>query len=342
MWRETTKHERNMRIFREEIDPWLPEKILDFHVHVINDEVLPKGRPYTVCGHETDAYDLGRLEQDLAEAYPGRETFAVCFGHPHLDYDCAAGNRYLAQVCDRKRFFPLRVYDTVEDDPDAVRADMAAGRFYGIKPYLDFVRKEDRNDVEILDILPDEVMRIMDEMGLIVMLHIPRKARLADPKNQEQLVELCGRFPNAKIVMAHVGRAYYEKCIVGHLDRLRDLPNLWYDLAMVSNPDVLEYLFQHAPADRILYATDLPIAIAPGKSVEINDQYTYVTPIPWSLSISDDHGKLVFTSFLYEELRGIHKAAVRSGVDDEFVRRVFYDNGMELLRTVEDRIGGSS
>ena len=34
MWQETTVHERNRKIFEEEIDPWLPERILDFHVHV--------------------------------------------------------------------------------------------------------------------------------------------------------------------------------------------------------------------------------------------------------------------------------------------------------------------
>ena len=36
MWRETPKHERNLKIFREEIDDFLPEKILDFHVHLLN------------------------------------------------------------------------------------------------------------------------------------------------------------------------------------------------------------------------------------------------------------------------------------------------------------------
>ena len=83
--------------------------------------------------------------------------------------------------------------------------------------------------------------------------------------------------------------------------------------------------------ESILFGTDIPIALAPGKSIEINDQYTYVTPGPWPLSISDAHGRLVFTSFLYEELRAIKKAVRRLRLADQFVEGIFYTNGIQLL-----------
>jgi hypothetical protein len=165
-----------------------------------------------------------------------------------------------------------------------------------------------------------------------VMLHVPRPGRLADPLNQRQIVELCTRYPRARIVLAHVGRAYYLAGVAGCLDRLKDLPNLYYDLAMLNHWEVLEHLFRTVPADRVLFATDTPIALAPGKSVEINDQYTYVTPVPWDISICDDRGRLRFTSFLYEELRAIRKAVERLGLGRTFVEGLFYGNGMRLLR----------
>jgi len=58
------------------------------------------------------------------------------------------------------------------------------------------------NLVEIHEMLPEGIMGIADELGLMVMLHIPRKQRLADPVNQRQLIELCSAWPNAKIVLA--------------------------------------------------------------------------------------------------------------------------------------------
>lgn len=334
MWRETTKQERNRRIFEAEFEGFLPAKVLDFHVHVFNDGVVPAGETFSCAGHALTKYDLDDLAQDLDEMYPGRETLAVCFGCPSVEYDQKRNDAYVAAHCDGKRFFPLRLFDPVHDTPEGLRADLEGKRFLGLKPYLNYVRKGDPNEVEIVEMLPDWAMAIVNELGLLVMLHIPRKGRLADPVNQRQLAALCAAWPRAQIVLAHIGRAYFLKNIVGQLDGLKGLPNLYYDLAMLNNWEVLEHLFSEVAAEKILYGTDAPIAWAPGKSVEINDQYTYVTPVPWDLSISDDHGKLAFTAFAYEELRAIKKAVERVGLGGDFVEGLFYGHGMRLLRKV--------
>jgi uncharacterized protein len=334
MWQQTTQHGPNLTIFREEFEDFLPEKILDFHVHVFNSGILPDGQAYSCAGHPLFQYDLEDLKQDLAGIYPGRDTAAVCFGMPHVEYIKLENDNYIEEVCDCKQFFPLRLLDPLNDTPDTLREDLAGGRFMGVKPYLNYVRKPNLNDVEIHEMLPAWAMKAVNERGLIVMLHIPRSKRLADSLNQRQIVELCETYPRAKVVLAHIGRAYYLKNVVGQLENLKNLPNLYFDLAMVNNWEVLEYLFEQVEARKILYGTDAPIAWAPGKSVEINDQYTYVTPVPWSLSISDDHGKLKFTSFAYEEIRAIKKAVERLSLGDDFVRGLFHDHGMAILNEV--------
>lgn len=330
VWQETAVHERNMKIFREEFDDFLPDKILDFHVHVFPEGTVPDGGTYSCAGHPIAKYDLEDLGRDLADAYPGRETSAVCFGLPHVDYDRAVNDRYIAECCRGTRFFGLRLFDPEHDSAELLQRDLQHGPFRGLKPYWRYVR-DDPESAEIHDMLPPWAMEVANDLGLIIMLHISKKRRLADATNQRQLVELCSRYPRAKIVLAHIGRAYFLRNIVGNVEPLRDLPNLWFDLAMVSNPDVLEHLFKTVGPGKILYATDTPIALAPGKTVEINDQYTYVTPVPWELSISDDHGRLQFTSFLYEELRGIKTAMRRLGLGRDFAEKLFFGNGMDLL-----------
>jgi len=341
-WKETTKQERNLKIFREEFDDFLPKKILDFHVHVFPEEIMPPDHEgWSAGGNRIRSYTLDELRQDCADLYPGRDCAAVCFGTPHREMDSVINNEYVARECDHKQFFPLRLIRP-EENPDEVRKDIIERRFLGLKPYLNYVDKPDPNDVEIVDMLPDPFMEIANDLGLLVMLHIPRKQRLADTKNQEQVVDMAKRFPGATIILAHIGRAYYLKNVVGHLERIAPLPNIYIDIAMLNNWEVLEYLFANVDSQKILYGTDLPIGIAPGKSIEINDQYTYVTPVPWHLSISDDHGKLVFTAFTYEELRAIRKAVERLGLSKQFVEDLFYNNGMKLLEPVEKRMGGAS
>jgi len=339
MWRETTQHERNLRIWNDELDEFVPRRILDFHAHVFDTDTLGEGETFSAGGQPLDRYGFDDLDGDLAASYPHRQTAAVCFGIPNPACDKAANDRYVAAGCDGKRRFALRLLDPAED-PAEVRRDVLAGGFVGFKPYLRYVPKADPNDVEIDEMLPAPLMRVADDLGLIVMLHIPRRRRLADPVNQRQLVRLCANYPRAKIVLAHIGRAYYLSNIVGRLDDLVDLPNLHYDLAMLNNAEVLEYLFARAAPDRILHATDTPIALAPGKSVEINDRYTYVTPVPWELSICDDRGKLRFTSFLYEQLRATKKAVGRLGLERRFVEAIFWDNGMKLLGDTADGLEG--
>jgi predicted TIM-barrel fold metal-dependent hydrolase len=337
MWRETTKHGRNMKIWREEFESFIPQKVLDFHVHVFNEKSVPEDEFLNCGGTALTRYDFDDLRQDLEDIYPERQSEAVCFGLPFPVYDQQENNRYIAEGCDRKKFFGLRLLNPSED-PDTVRRDVEKQKFLGFKPYPDYVGKDDVSTVEINEMLPAGLMEVANDLGLLIMLHIPRKLRLADPTNQKQIVELCKDWPKAKIVLAHVGRAYYLKNVVGYLEGLKGLPNLYFDLAMLNNWEVLEHLFQSVDPGKILFGTDTPIALAAGKSVEINDQYTYVTPADWPLSITDNRKKLIYTSFLYEELRAIKKAADRSGLRRAFIEGVFYHNGKQLLDSIgQDR-----
>lgn len=334
MWRQTTKQEKNRRIWEEELADFLPDKILDFHIHLMNPGVIPQTTPFSSGGHDITQYTFQDMDQDLRELFPGRQMAAVVFGFPDPAYDFKSNNEYIANGCDRKRTFPFRLIDPDEKDHDAVYRDFASGRFVGMKPYPDYVRGKPVGLVEIPEMLPEWAMEIANELKLAIMLHIPRPGRLADPSNQKYLVQWCTKYPNAQIVVAHIGRAYYFKNVVGSLDALKDLPNCYFDLTMVNHWEVMEYTFARIAPHKIIHGSDIPIALAPGKSVEINDQYTYVTPAPWKLSISDDHKKLVFTSFLYEQIRATKKACERLGLGKDFVRGVFWENGMRLLEAI--------
>ena len=342
MWQETTIHERNKRIWEEELEEFVPKKVLDIHVHIMNEATIPKDLTYYAGGVPLKRYTFEDFEEDLIAAYPGRETFALCFGLPNPQYNNRENDRYVAEGCDNKRLFGLRLLDPHVDTPEALQADLTSGKFLGVKPYPRYTRHPDLNDAQIPEMLPDWSMEIVNELGQIVMLHIPRKMRLADPLNQKHLVELCTTYPNAKIMLAHIGRAYYLQNVLGNLERLREFPNMYYDLTMVQHWEVMEHTFERVDRDKVVFGTDIPIALAPGKAVEINNQYSYVTPRPWAISITDDHGKIQFTSFLYEELRAMKRAVQRLGLDRSYVEDMFYNNGMKVLKEVLSRTKAKS
>jgi len=339
MWKETTEKEANLVIYNEEIRNFIPARILDFHVHVFDEDTLREEDPgFPLPGTRIRSYTIQELRVDMENIYPGKECFEVVFGFPDLTYDSDVNNRYVAQNSDHRRIFPFRLLRP-DEDVVKVEEELVNMGFLGVKPYLNYVAGKPSDEVEIHDMLPAALMEVIDRLGLMVMLHIPRKERLADPKNELQIVELATRYPNAQIILAHIGRAYYLRNIVGHLERIRTLENVYCDTAMVNHWEVLEYLFQNFDLGRILYATDLPIAVCGGKSIEINNQYTYVTSKPWYLSISDDHGKLVFTSFIYEQVRAIRKAVERLQLHGTFLEDLFFNNGYRLLQQVMEQRG---
>jgi glutamate-1-semialdehyde 2,1-aminomutase len=337
-WQTPAERDYNLKIVNDELNDFLPEKIFDAHIHISPPEGFLPGKPFSCGGVPINSYTYEELAADLKIAYPGRHTEAMCFGFPYPSLDLERNNAYVGGGGDFRKFFPLRLLDPQRDTADKVNADIDRYGFLGLKPYPDYARPNDIANAEIPEMLPDWAMAIAHERRLIVMLHIPRSKRLEDPLNRRQIRELCARWPGAKIIIAHVGRAYYLRGVTGFLDDLLEFPNLYFDVAMVQHWEVIAYLFRQVPIGKVLFGSDIPISLAQGKAVEINHQYTYVTPRPWELALCDEKKKLQFTSFLNEELRAIRQAVTAANLSRSDVSALFYDNARALVDEVAARI----
>jgi len=328
-WRENEIVLRHRKIFEEELDSFLPDRIVDSHVHVFPDGTSPNGT-VDCGGNEIGKYSFDDFLLDCKALLPGRKAGALCMGFPDAAFDAKRNNSFAADNARDARCRALRLFDPSEE-PEATIKDLESGRFAGVKPYPCYVKGKSQSEVEVCDMLPSWIMEELERLELVAVLHLPRAGRLADPANLEGLERLCKSFPRSKIILAHVGRAYFLKCALGNVERLAKLPNLWFDLAMLNNADVLEHAFKSVPREKILFGSDAPIAFALGKSVEANDQYAYLTPRRWALSIHDATGRIAYASFLYEELRAIRTASKRLALKDAFLEAIFHDNAAKLL-----------
>lgn len=259
-----------------------------------------------------------------------------CFGTPNRKADLEAASKYTGKIADGKRVFGMALVSPKDDIADVKHRIMDYG-LIGYKPYRNFVDWMDYEDVTIFDMLSEEQMEFADEKGLAITLHIPKAARLADPANQKQMVEICQRYPNAKVIFAHIGRAYYMQNIIGYLDGIRKCENAYVDTAMVNHPGVLEYTFNNFPRERIVFGSDAPIALLRGKSVEINNQYAYLMGEDYAIgsTIYDADNAVQFTTFFYEQLRGVKEAACKAGLSSKELEDFFYNNIYNLLSGIK-------
>ncbi|MBF0244466.1 MAG: amidohydrolase family protein [Planctomycetes bacterium] len=337
--------EGDLGVYMRELRDFLPARIFDAHVHLFDSSCLVPGWqfPNKSCFKNFCCTFTLKQMLDWAELWlPGKELHLNSFGLPGPESDLDHSGDYTGRISDRRRYFGLALVSPM-DTIEAVVRRIETNGLVGYKPYQDLVYGKPVHEVTIEDMLPEEQMRYADQKGLIITLHIPGSKRLADPVNQEQMVRLCRRYPGARIIFAHIGRAYYLKGVVDLLEGIAACPNAYIDTAMVNHEGVLEYAFRNFPCDRILFGSDAPIACLRGKSVEINNQYAYLMAedVEIGTSIFDSRHVVDFTFFYYEQLRAIKLAAHRARLSDEKIDGILFANASRLFGSISRSISGT-
>ncbi len=333
------------QVYEQELKGFLPARIFDAHVHVLDPSCLVPGYqhpPRHVFSKVGGVFTHAQCMAWAKALVPEQEFHYNGFGLPSYDSDRDASAAYCGRITDNRHFFGMALVSP-RDSREAVTRRVVENRLIGYKPYLEFVEGKPKADITIDDMLPAAQMEAADARGLIVMLHIPRPERLTDPVNQAQMVALCRRYPGAKIIFAHIGRAYFLQNILGMLEGIAACPNAYVDTAMVNHEGVLEYTFRNFPRDRILFGSDMPIACLHGKSVEVNNQYAYLMGEDYAIgtSLYDADHAVTFTTFFHEQLRGIKLAAERAGLSRTEIENVFFNNASRLFTAAAVRNYGA-
>jgi GNAT superfamily N-acetyltransferase len=171
------------------------------------------------------------------------------------------------------------------------------------------------------------------------MLHIPRNGRLKDPLNLAQLLEIEKSYPNIKLIVAHVGRAYCPEDVGDAFKVLAQTKNMLFDISANTNTGNFVKLIRAVGPQRILFGSDLPITRM--RMRRICEKGTYVNLVPKGLygPVSGDKnmrevtGKNAagLTFFLYEELAAFQKAARTAGLTAADIEDIFYNNAQRII-----------
>ncbi len=324
--------------YRDKIAPLLPEKVLDFHTHIWLDEHWKDqpawekdspGTKYMVLDEQCSAESmLGTISR----AFPDRLYEIVTFGMPSPAVKLAESNDY-AEESARKHpgIYPLLMAGGDLIPEDEIRRLIPDGGYYGYKVFLNWFGN-DYGHLTIEDMIGPNEMRLANELGLVVLLHVPRDGRLADPVVQEGVRRLSREYPNSSIVLAHCGRAYLPDEMSAAIGAVADLDNVYLDTAMVMEPQVIEMVFDRIDSSRVLYASDLPVAAMRGRRVYLADHWVDLVWEGYSSSAYRVPSKnMRATLMVYEIILAVSRAARMAGLTDKQAKALFHDNGMALL-----------
>lgn len=324
---------------------FIPEKIIDCHTHVYTIDLLKEdatsdGRVASWPERVARENPFGDLLETYQLMFPGKTVTPLIFTTPVKLKDLDEANQVISKCCLSNQAYGL-ILTTPEWSAESLERKLLEGNFHGAKVYLNFAPAYiPGNEIRIFDFLPHHHLSVLNRYGKIVMLHIPRDGRLKDPVNLAQIIEIENRYPDIKLVIAHVGRAYCREDVGNAFDVLSVTRNVMFDFSANTNQWVFEKLISSVGPKRILFGSDLPITRMRMKRICENGHYVNIVPKGLYGDVSNDHNMREtdsiegdqLTFFMYEEILAFRQAATITGLTKGDIQDVFYNNAMELLK----------
>ena len=324
------------KVYEEELLDFLPETIVDSHAHCwrVEDDPFdrskfPKKWTNLVAG-DCSAEDLIQTYRDL---FPGKRVIPVVFGNSVVN--CMQHNAYIETV-GRDYGFPTLFWTKYEMTPDFVEKQVLCGGYQGLKPYLGGCREGvDPAEADIYDFLPPAHLEVADKLGLKVVLHISKSDRFKNKSNIDTLLDIEQKYPNVKLIVAHIGRAYIPSDSGDAFKRLASTQNMLFDFSANTNGEIIRKAIETFGTKRVLFGTDLPIAKMRMYRVEENGTYVNVIPRGAYGDVSRDihmreSDENSITNFVYEILRGFKSAATDLCLSDREVLDIMCVNASTL------------
>jgi predicted TIM-barrel fold metal-dependent hydrolase len=333
--------EADVELFRRELDSFVPDIVCDAHMHLWTKSGLPPTGYDTFRELEEDVIDLAAYRRRMAELLPGRRVaggliLPGAVGAPTAEV--RSQNELVAAEAVAEGGWRGSMLISPEMDPEYVRQEVRRLGLVGLKCY--HVRSEQETpataaqpatwNADIPAYLPEAQVRVAHEEGLCITLHMVKARAVADPSNQYWIRHYCETYPDMRLILAHAARGFNPYHTIEGLAALRGLPNLWCDMAAITDPGACEAIIEILGHDRLLYGTDFPVSHLRGRCVAIGDGFVwlYDDTLDWNTA-SFQPLQPVFVGL--ESLRVLKQAAWHCRLGDRQVEDIFCNNVRRLL-----------
>lgn len=258
-------------LWADELMAWAPDVIFDAHVHLGPPEAMgaisPERRKMALSTFTNLTWE--ELEDVYGRVYRAKRIAGlVAVGFPLREVDVEVANRYIIGVMKNSpkvKGFLLAHPTDAEPTLAMFNEALAEGvRFFGVKPYFDFLGK-DVFETAMSEFIPEPLLEFMDRERLILLLHTSGTG-MGESANQDYLRSVMERFPRVRIILAHMGRylepgQFHSFCDSG----LLEYATLYLEMSSASLAEVYRRVLSEPNVhDRLLFGSDLPFGLITG------------------------------------------------------------------------------
>ncbi|MBI5653059.1 MAG: amidohydrolase family protein [Chloroflexi bacterium] len=329
--------------YAEHLAGFLPRRLMDIHTHVWLDSFLQPADRETRGARWPRLVARDNSIDDLLETFrlmlPQHQVTPLIFSATRADVILEQSNHYVSQVA-RQHRLPALLVSKPEWSAEQIAQRVREGGMLGLKPYLNFAPAHiPTAQITIFDFLPRHHLEIANAQGWIVMLHVPRPQRLKDPLNLQHLLEIEKNYPNVKLIVAHIGRAYCPEDVGNAFEILRNTARMNFDFSANTNAEIMAQLIRAVGPKRVLFGSDMPILRMRTRRICENGKYINLVPPGLYGDVSDDPNLRAvgqaegeqLSFFLYEELLAMCRAAKMTNLDASDLNDIFYHNAARLI-----------
>ena len=303
---------------------FLPKKIFDAHMHLPLGVTIPHSQGQGVYFRE--AFTPEDYLSDMGPLLPGVETVRLnMMPHPadRMQADLSNGLRDLGNdhVFRMYETHPQHVVSPYIHPADTVEfLDALTSRpgCRGLKCYAYSTAAEDLEATQIQDYLPESAWIVANEKKLPIILHLFRRAALADPDNFRYITTMAKRYPNAQLVLAHCARDFASWSMMKAIKELEDLGNIWFDLSAICEASPMAACILKNAGKRTMWGSDYPAAMLRGRAVGVGK---------WQDWLVDDNFSGPERALIpAENLLAFYHAALLLDLDQTQINDIFYNN----------------
>lgn len=317
--------DQDRTLFESHLRTFVPQNSFDAHAHWYDMRIFSPGTAGNAVDRATwvghDRY-VASLSGWMDEQRPRGGLF---FGMPVRGLNVADANAGVLAECQKHPESRCLLLITPSFDPAAVEQQVRDRSVAGFKVYHLFASRSDTQNATPEEYIPRWAWELADRHGLCIMLHLVMRRSLAEPKNQQYILDHCRRYPNARLVLAHAGRGFCGRHTVEGITALRGLGNLYFDTSVACEPEAMQAILATFGVTRLMFGSDYPLSEARGRAINLGDGFHWV----YAQDVPEKDSQ--FTLVGIESLLAIKQACRTQRLNDSDVERIFSGNVLELL-----------
>jgi len=324
-----------------ELASFCTESVWDSHSHIYRRSDLGSDiSDFLSNGPETCG--IGAWRESMAAIHGSDHIIGgLFFPYPAASCDAKKANNFLLGELSKESSCRGGVLVTPSMTEGDIESFIDNPRIVALKPYHVFSNQKPSFDSTISGFLTKGMLEVAHRHSLAIVLHLVRKAALADPENLKEIIAISKKYQNVKLVLAHAGRGFHAQNTVKAVRALRGCTNVWFDVSGICEPEAIVAILKEFGPRRLLWGSDFPVSEMRGRAVSIGDGFFWLTEesLSGEKLIADIAPNLV--KLYLESLHALQSACSLFGASSDDRKDIFSRNALDLFG-IERRPAGIS